>query len=161
MSFLSVLTELHGRSQTKSSKRMGLAGSETVVDLGAGSGYFTFRLSKAVPQGKVIAIDSQPEMVRHIHRKVLTGKWPNVRAQVGKPDDPGLPPDVDCVFVCDVLMHVRQKEKWLNTLCSEMKSGIRLVLIDFREGDLPEGPPETAKVPKKRSFGSANKRASN
>ena len=125
-----------------------LKGTETVVDLGCGSGYFTFRLSKAVPKGKVIAIDSQPEMVRHIHRKVLTGEWPNVRAKVGKPDDPGLPPDADYVFVCDVLLHVGQKLEWLTTLHSEMKSGAKLVLIDFQEGELPEGPPESIKVPK-------------
>ena len=127
---------------------LGLKGSELVADLGAGSGYFTFRLSKALPQGGVIAIDTEPEMVRHVHRKVITGEWPNVRAQVGKPDDPGLPPDADLVFVCDVLMHVPQKSEWLKTIHSQMKSGATLVLIDFREGDLPEGPPEAAKVPK-------------
>ncbi|TWT83578.1 hypothetical protein CA13_50450 [Planctomycetes bacterium CA13] len=123
-------------------------GTETVVDLGCGSGYFTFRLSKAVPQGKVIAIDNQPEMVRHIHRKVLTGEWPNIRAQVGKSDDPGLPSDADCVFVCDVLLHVREKQEWLKTLHSEMQRGAKLVLIDFRKGELPEGPPEAIKVHK-------------
>ena len=130
-------------------KTLGLKGTETVVDLGSGSGYFTFRLSQAVPKGKVIAIDSQPEMVRHVHRKVLTGEWPNVRAQVGKPNDPGLPPDADFVFVCDVLLHVRQKAAWLKTIHSQMQSGAKLVLIDFQEGDLPEGPPEKIKVPKK------------
>ena len=130
-------------------KALKLRGTETVVDLGSGSGYFTFRLSKALPNGKVIAIDSQPEMVRHVHRKVLTEKWPNVRAQVGKPDDPGLPSDADCVFVCDVLLHVRKKLEWLTAIQSEMRRGAQLVLIDFREGDLPEGPPEAIKVPKK------------
>ena len=129
-------------------RELGLKGTETVVDLGSGSGYFTRRLSKAVPNGKVIAIDSQPEMVRHVHRKVKTGEWPNVRAQVGKPNDPGLPPGADCVFVCDVLLHVRKKLEWLKVIHSEMRSGAKLVLIDFREGDLPEGPPEAIKVPK-------------
>lgn len=129
-------------------KALELNGTETVADLGCGSGYFTFRLSKAVPQGKVIAIDSQPEMVRHVHRKVITGEWPNVRAQVGKPDDPGLPPDANLVFVCDVLLHVRAKSEWLKTINSQMRSGARLVLIDFREGKLPEGPPEAIKIPK-------------
>ncbi|WP_231615773.1 hypothetical protein [Novipirellula artificiosorum] len=79
----------------------------------------------------------------------LTGEWPNVRAKVGKPDDPGLPSDADFVFVCDVLLHVRQKLDWLRTLHLEMRSGAKLVLIDFQEGDLPEGPPEAIKVPKK------------
>lgn len=129
-------------------KALKLKGAEAVVDLGAGSGYFTFRLSKAVPQGKVIAIDTQPEMVRHVHRKVITGDWPNVRAQVGKADDPGLSPDADLVFVCDVLMHVSKKSEWLKTIHSEMQSGARVALIDFREGHLPEGPPEAVKVPK-------------
>jgi ubiquinone/menaquinone biosynthesis C-methylase UbiE len=129
-------------------KALRLEGSESVVDLGAGSGYFTRRLSKALPRGMVVAIDTQPEMVRHVHRKVITGELPNVRAQVGKADDPGLPPDVDLVFVCDVLMHVPKKSEWLKTIHSEMGDDARLVLIDFQEGDLPEGPPEDIKVPK-------------
>ena len=129
-------------------RELGLKGTEAVVDLGAGPGYFTVHLAKAVPNGLVTAIDIEPEMVRHIHRKVITGEWPNVRAQVGKPEDPGLPADADWVFVCDVLLHVPQKLEWLKVISSEMKSGARLVLIDFREGKLPEGPPEWKKIPK-------------
>jgi ubiquinone/menaquinone biosynthesis C-methylase UbiE len=129
-------------------KALGLKGAESVVDLGSGSGYFTRRLSKATPRGMVVAIDTQPEMVRHVHRKVVKGELPNVRAQVGKADKPGLPSDADLVFVCDVLLHVPKKSEWLKAIHSEMRSGARLVLIDFREGDLPEGPPESIKVPK-------------
>jgi FkbM family methyltransferase len=128
---------------------LGLRGSEVVMDVGAGSGYFTFRLAKVLPTGHVIAIDSQPEMVRHVHRKVLNEKIPNVRAQVAKSEaDPGLPPDADLVFICDVLLHVKDKQKWLATLHAQMKDGAKLVLIDFKEGELPEGPPEAIKVPK-------------
>ena len=56
------------------------------------------------------------------------------------------------VVVCDVLLHVRQKLEWLRTLHSEMQSGAKLVLIDFQEGELPEGPPEAIKVPKEEVF---------
>lgn len=130
-------------------KALGLTGSDVVVDLGSGPGYFTFRLAKALPSGRVIAIDSEPEMARHVHRKVLGEGIRNIQAQVAKSeDDPGLPAGADLVFVCDVLMHVKQKPKWLRTIHSQMKSGARLVLIDFKEGDLPEGPPEKIKVPK-------------
>ena len=80
---------------------------------------------------------------------MLTGEWPNVRAQVGKPNDPGLPADADLVFVCDVLLHVRQKAEWLKTIHSQMQRGAKLILIDFQEGELPEGPPEEIKVPKR------------
>ena len=65
-------------------KALGLEGSEVVVDLGAGPGYFTFRLAQALPNGRVIAIDSQPEMARHIHRKVLNESIHNIQAQVAK-----------------------------------------------------------------------------
>jgi FkbM family methyltransferase len=129
-------------------RALGLNGSETVVDLGAGSGYFTFRLSKALPRGKVIAIDSQPEMVRHIHRKVKTESISNIQAQVAKSDDPGIPSGADLVFVCDVLLHVKKKPEWLKAIYAQLKSETRLVLIDFKQGDLPEGPPEKIKVPK-------------
>lgn len=126
-----------------------LQGSEFVADVGAGSGYFTFRLANALPNGRVVAIDSQPEMARHVHRKVLVEGIRNIQAQVAKSEEnPGLPAGVDVVFVCDVLMHVRQKSQWLKAMQSQLKSGARLVLIDFKAGDLPEGPPERIKVPK-------------
>ena len=82
-------------------KALGLKGTEVVVDLGAGPGYFTFRLAKALPNGRVVAIDSQPEMARHVHRKVLNEGLRNIQAQVAKSeDDPGLPAGADLVFVC-------------------------------------------------------------
>jgi hypothetical protein len=74
-------------------------------------------------------------------------------AQVATSDDPKLPPDVDLVFVCDVLMHVKHRQAWLEKLHDQMQPGSRLVLIDFKEGDLPEGPPEAVKVPKAKILG--------
>lgn len=127
---------------------LALQGSETVADLGAGSGYFTFRLAGALPQGQVIAIDSQPEMIRHVHRKAKTEGVANVIAQVATSEDPQLPPGSDLVFICDVLMHVKDKAAWLGKIHDQMRPGSRLALIDFREGNLPEGPPESIKVPK-------------
>jgi len=125
---------------------LGLAGEETVVDLGAGSGYFTFRLAKALPRGKVIAADTEPEMVRHIHHRTMTEGIPNVAATLIKPDDPGVPPAADLVFLCDVLHHVADRSAWLGRLVAEMRPGGRFVLIEFKEGNLPEGPPASVKL---------------
>jgi SAM-dependent methyltransferase len=127
---------------------LGLKGSETVVDLGAGSGYFTFRMARVLPKGKVVAIDCQPEMIRHIHHKAMSDGIANVEARIAKPDDPGIPPKADLVFVCDVLHHVANRSEWLKKLHAEMASGARLVLIEFRSGKLPEGPPAAVKIPK-------------
>jgi 2-polyprenyl-3-methyl-5-hydroxy-6-metoxy-1,4-benzoquinol methylase len=125
---------------------LGLTGVETVVDLGAGSGYFTFRLAKALPQGRVVAADIEPEMIRHIHHKVTSEGIRNVEASLIQPDDPGIPADADLVFVCDVLHHVPDRAAWLGKVAAEMHPGAKLVLVEFKEGNLPEGPPESVKI---------------
>lgn len=123
-------------------------GTEKLVDLGAGSGYFTFRFAAALPGGKVTAIDVDPEMIRHLHHRSLHEKVANVEAILAKPDDPLVPADADLVFACDVVHHVQGRDAWLRRVFDEMKPGARLVVVDFKEGPLPEGPPENAKVPK-------------
>jgi ubiquinone/menaquinone biosynthesis C-methylase UbiE len=125
---------------------LGLQGTETVMDLGAGSGYFAFRFAKALPRGKVIAADIEPEMIRHIHHKAMTENVSNIEANVIQPTEPEVPDGVDLVFVCDVLHHVPNRPAWLAKVTGAMRSGARLVLVEFKEGDLPEGPPESVKI---------------
>ncbi|MGE5359802.1 MAG: class I SAM-dependent methyltransferase [Bacteroidota bacterium] len=125
---------------------LGLKGTETVVDLGAGSGYFTFRFAKALPTGKVVAADTEAEMIRHIHHKAMMEGVQNVEAKLIESSDPAIPVQADLVFVCDVLHHVADRSAWLAKLAAEMRPGARLVLIEFKEGNLPEGPPEAAKI---------------
>jgi len=129
---------------------LALQGNETVFDLGAGSGYFSFKLAQAVPRGKVVAADLEPEMIRHIHHKAMSEGVTNLIPVIIKAEDPQVPGEADLVFVCDVLHHVQDRAGWLKKLTSEMKPGARLVLIEFKEGKLPEGPPETVKIPRKQ-----------
>ncbi len=129
---------------------MALAGDETLVDVGAGSGYFTFRFARALPRGQVVATDIAPEMVRHIHHKAMSEKVANVQAVVGQSDDPSIPEDANVVFVCDVLHHVPAPAAWLGKLASQIKSGTRVAIIEFKPGKLPQGPPEKLKIPRKK-----------
>jgi len=85
-------------------------------------------------------------MVRHIHHKVMTDGLRNVEAVLLQPEDPGVPADADLVFICDVLHHVPDRVAWLGKVVKEMKAGATLVLIEFKEGNLPEGPPESMKI---------------
>jgi SAM-dependent methyltransferase len=126
-----------------------LEGDEVVADVGAGSGYFSFRLAEAVPRGTVRAIDIEPEMARHIHHQVLNRGISNLEVLLTDPDDPHVNEDVDLVFVCDVLHHVEGRRAWLDRLFGEMRTGARVVLIEFKEGELPEGPPVGLKIPKR------------
>jgi len=129
-------------------KALGLKGTETVYDLGAGSGYFTFRFAKALPKGKVIAGDPEPEMVRHMHHKAMSQGIPNIRVKLIPKTDPQVPPSADWVFVCDVLHHVPDRPAWFGKIFAKMKSGARLALIEFKEGKLPKGPPAAVKIPR-------------
>jgi ubiquinone/menaquinone biosynthesis C-methylase UbiE len=128
-------------------QELSLKGTEKIADVGAGSGYFTFRLSKELTKGKVYAIDIEPEMIRHIHHKAVSNNIQNIEAVFSTPDNPHIPEDADLVFICDVLLHVKNKGDWLKSVFSQMKDDSRLVLIEFKEGKLPEGPPEDMKIP--------------
>jgi SAM-dependent methyltransferase len=127
---------------------LGLKGTETVFDLGAGSGYFSFRFAQVLSSGKVIAADTEAEMIRHVHHRAMSEGAGNIEAKLIQPNDPGVSLVADVVFVCDVLHHVADRPAWFAKLKSEMKSSARLVLIEFKEGNLPEGPPEGAKIPR-------------
>jgi SAM-dependent methyltransferase len=126
---------------------LGLKPTETVVDLGAGSGYFSFRIAKSVPKGKVVAADSEAEMIRHIHHRAMRDGVRNVEPKLIKADEPAIPPEADLVFICDVLHHVPDRGAWLFKIAGGLKSGARLALIEFKEGPLPEGPPKNLKIP--------------
>jgi len=125
---------------------LNFSGDEKIADVGAGSGYFSFPFASAIPQGKVYAIDIEPEMIRYIHHKAMMNDIKNIEAILAEPDDPKIPEDSDIVFICDVLHHIENKSLWLKRIHDQMKKGSRLLLIEFREGDLPEGPPEKIKI---------------
>lgn len=135
---------------------LNLSGHETVVDLGAGSGYFSFRLARALPRGQVIAEDTEPEMIRHIHHKAQTTGVRNLRPVLIGPDDPEITEAADLILICDVLHHVKARADWLAKVVRHMKAGARLALIEFKEGDLPQGPPEAAKIPRAQLLPLAN-----
>ena len=127
-------------------KKIHLNGDERIADVGAGSGYFTFRLASKVPKGKVYAIDVKPEMLRHIHHKAMSNKINNIEIILAAYNDPKVPKDSDIVFICDVLHHVKKRSTWIKKLYSEMSAESKLVLVEFKDGPLPEGPPEHIKI---------------
>ena len=126
---------------------LALTGNEVVADVGAGSGYFTFRFSKALPHGRVVATDVEPEMVRHIRHKAMTEGVANIEVVLGAADDPKIPAGAALIFVCDVLHHVKDQAGWLSKMFAEAQSSARVVVVEFKEGELPAGPPAAVKLP--------------
>jgi SAM-dependent methyltransferase len=130
--------------------QLGLTGTELVADVGAGVGYFSLRFAKALPGGRVVALEVEPRMVDHLRARLVRESVANVEVTLTKIDDPGTPAAADVVFVCNVLHHVdaQVREAWFGRLAANLKPGARLALLEFKEGKLEVGPPEEEKLPR-------------
>jgi len=120
---------------------LNLKPTETVADIGAGSGYFTRRF--AMHAGKVYAVDIDAKLL-----EAATKNAPkNVEAVLAAPDDPKLPATaVDTIFFCDVLHHIADRAAYYPKLAPALKPGGRIVVIEFYKKPLPLGPPESMKI---------------
>jgi ubiquinone/menaquinone biosynthesis C-methylase UbiE len=109
----------------------------SVADVGAGSGYFTIRLAKAVGSaGKVYAVDIQRGMLELLQRAVAKEKLTNVIPVLAADDDPRLPPEsVDLVLMVDVYHELSAPQVTLGHLKRALKPGGRLVLLEYRAED--------------------------
>jgi len=122
---------------------------ETVVDIGAGTGYFTRRLARAVgPSGKAIGLDIEPGMIEYMQADAKKLNLSNYDARLVKPDDPHLPlRSADVIFFCDVLHHIESRVAYLTKLRPALKPGGRVAVIDFRK-TAPVGPPVGMRIPR-------------
>ena len=107
----------------------------TVVDLGAGVGYFTWRLARAVgADGRVIATDIQPEMLEMLAANMRNRGVGNVTTVLAKDDDPGLPSgNVDLVLMVDVYHELSRPRLNLERIRTALSTGGRLVLVEYRD----------------------------
>lgn len=128
---------------------------ERVADVGAGSGYFTLRVARAVgPTGWVLAIDIRQEMLDHIAARLAAEKVGNVRLSLVQPEDPQLPPGgLDTVLMVDTIHYVKDLPAYARTLRAGLAEGGRVVIIDYRPrpwAERPWGPPPEQQVPRER-----------
>jgi ubiquinone/menaquinone biosynthesis C-methylase UbiE len=121
---------------------------EIIADIGAGSGYFTFRLAHQVgDKGKVYAVDVSPDMILYINRRIRDTKATNVISILADPDDPLLPEhSVNRFFFSESWHHIENQSKYLSLMKKMLKPGGEVVMIDFHKKDLPIGPPVEMKI---------------
>jgi ubiquinone/menaquinone biosynthesis C-methylase UbiE len=108
-----------------------------VADIGAGSGYHTFRIAERVgPKGKVLAVDIQPEMLALIRQRLKERKLPNVEPVQGAETDPKLPAGaVDLILMVDVYHEFSHPWEMTAAMVKALKPGGRLVFVEFRLED--------------------------
>jgi ubiquinone/menaquinone biosynthesis C-methylase UbiE len=114
----------------------------TVADVGAGTGYFTVRLARAVSQGEVIATDIEPDMVRYLGERAQREHLTNIRTVLAGADDPKLPPaSVDRILVVDVWHHLHDRARYAAGLAQALKPGGKVFVVDFTQ-EANHGPPK-------------------
>jgi len=110
---------------------------QVVADIGAGSGYYTALLSRAVgPTGKVFATDIQPGMIRLLQDRIRREKLQNVEPLLSTTSDPRLPAStLDLALLVDVYHEFSEPQLMLRKIRDALKPGGRLVLLEFRKED--------------------------
>ena len=115
---------------------MKLKPTDAVADIGAGSGYFTFRIAPHVGEGVVYATDIQPEMLDIVMERALEEKALNVMPILGKIDHCGLAPtSVDVVLFVDAYHEFSNPREMMESIVAALKPGGRVYLVEYRLED--------------------------
>jgi len=117
-------------------KAMALAPDAKVADIGAGTGYFSLRIAPEVPEGRVYAVDIQPEMLAILRERIERQGVVNVIPVRGKTDDPMLPAaTLDAVLLVDAYHEFAYPFEMMRGIVQSLRPGGRVYLIEYRGED--------------------------
>ena len=117
-------------------KAMALAPDAKVADIGAGTGYFSLRIAPKVPDGRVYAVDIQPEMLAILRERTERQGIDNVLPVRGKPDDPMLPAEtIDAVLMVDAYHEFAYPFEMMRGIVRSLRPGGRVYLVEYRGED--------------------------
>ena len=112
-----------------------------VADVGAGTGYFTVRLARAVPKGTVFAVDIERKMVEHIASRAKEQGLANVRSVVASETAANLSETVDLVLMVNSLHHIDARIPYMRSIGASLRDGGRIAIIEARP-EAEQGPPK-------------------
>ena len=118
----------------KTVEQLELNNDDVVADIGAGTGYFSFRMAQQVPEGKVYAVDIQPEMLDAIAFLKKENNITNVETILGREDNPNLPNEsIDLAFMVDAYHEFAYPREMMEGIVKALKPGGRVVLLEYRK----------------------------
>jgi ubiquinone/menaquinone biosynthesis C-methylase UbiE len=122
---------------TKLLEALKLKAGDVVADIGAGSGYYTFRMGGRVGDtGKVLAVDIQQEMLDLINKRKAEKAVKNVETVLGTVTDPKLMPgSVDVILLVDVYHEFSHPYEMTVEMVKALKTGGRMVFVEYRLED--------------------------
>ncbi|MBD0303677.1 MAG: class I SAM-dependent methyltransferase, partial [Tolypothrix sp. T3-bin4] len=114
-------------------KAIDLKPNDVVADIGAGTGYFSFRIAPLIPKGKVLAVDIQPEMLDIIKSLKKEKNISNVEPILATESNPNLPREsVDLAIMVDAYHEFEYPFEVMQGIVSALKPGGRIVLAEYR-----------------------------
>lgn len=112
---------------------LNLQPTDVVADIGAGTGYFSFRIASRVPQGKVFAVDVQPEMLDALNFLRTENQITNVESILGTETDPNLPKSsIDLALMVDAYHEFAYPREMMQVIVTALKPSGRVVLVEYR-----------------------------
>jgi precorrin-6B methylase 2 len=109
----------------------------TVADIGAGSGYMSWRMAQQVqPNGRVYAVDVQPEMLQLLSRRAAEKKITNITPVLGTSTNVNLPAEsIDLALLVDVYHEFSFPWEMMQSICAALRRGGKLVFVEYRAED--------------------------
>ena len=123
-----------------------LAPNAAVADIGAGTGYFAARLAHMTPDGRIYAVDLEPDMVKHLGERAKREELKNLVPVQATPDSAALPEKVDWILLVDTYHHIGDRISYFKRLRDSLKPGGQVAIIDFT-AESPLGPPKSDRIP--------------
>jgi SAM-dependent methyltransferase/uncharacterized membrane protein len=113
-----------------------LGPASVIADIGAGSGYFSRRIARLIPDGKVIAVDVQPEMLAIIKNKAAEEHISNIKTVLAQEKSPNLASkSIDLALLVDVYHELKWPQEVMLNIRDALKPGGQVVLIEYRAED--------------------------
>ena len=117
---------------------LALQPEQNIADIGAGGGYFSLRFADAVGrEGKVYAVDTNPEFLEFIRNSVMEKGLNNVETVLAAEDKLILPErSLDFIFVRNTYHHLPNRVEYFRNLKALLKPGGKIVIIEYKRGGL-------------------------
>lgn len=119
-----------------------------IADVGCGPGVFAKPFAALVPDGFVLAADVEPAQLDALREVINDEELTNVVPVLASYATPHIPPNTcDAIFVADTYHHIEERVTYFARLARALKPDGRLVILEYKEGDIPVGPPAAHKIP--------------
>ncbi len=107
-----------------------------IADIGAGSGFYSFRLAKLLPQGKVIAVDIQQEMLDFLAKRTKETNTPHVQPHMGSLESIQLPENsIDATLFVDAYHEFSHPFEIMTSILKALRPGGIVYLLEYRAED--------------------------